>query len=454
MYRPFLCPFSVCRRNVIRNQSAVHHILRETCDMMPTKGVVIMSEIVHNTKRNLKNIEQIGSPEEEDKIYIEKNAYDRLHREELSDRRVFVLMGHTECTNGKYTTFVEAAVPVSGIVFVQNIPRWNNNCWSSVFQEIKRAYEDAIIVGWAVDIKGMPPKLSMELEAVHKEQFGGRHQLLFLMDTVEKEEYFYISRNHHLMQKRGFYIYYEPERIRQAEDYGSMEDHVQVEMEIPDWRTESRVQPRYRQMMNQRKRGWDWPNDRTQERKQQKMGSYRSSSLAMSAAAVLLVGMIGVGAYRTRNQIYDLQHVLQTMSLQKDTETSGPQKTDGTGQTTEKQENTIDSTQKAAEAEQSTQQDVREETDQKQEGGDRQNGTVPVERVPGIDKKNQETDAALTQPASGVIHLYTVKKGDTLRLICQTRYGNLDKLKNICDLNGITDPDAIQEGQELKMPDE
>lgn len=452
MYRPFLRSFPLCRRNVIKNRSAVHHILQETYGMMPTKGVVIMSEIVHNTKRNLKNIEQIGSPEEEDKIYIEKNAYDRLHREELSDRRVFVLMGHTECTDGKYTTFAEAAVPVSGIVFAQNIPKWDNHCWSGVFQEIRRAYEDSIIVGWAVDIKGMPPKLSMELEAVHKEQFGGRHQILFLLDTAEREEYFYINRNRHLIQKHGFYIYYEPEKIRQAEDFGRMEDHVQVEMEIPDWRTESSVQPRYRQMMNEKKQRWDWSKDQTRGRKQQKKeGTHHVSSLAMSAAAVLLVGMIGVQAYRTRNQMYDLEHVLQTMSLQKDTQASGQQNTDGAEQTTEAVQNGGGSTEQAAETEAATQQDS---NGQKPEDTDGQDGTVPVERVPGIDKRNQETDAALAQPAAGNVHAYTVKKGDTLRLICWVRYGSLDKLEKICALNGITDPDAIQVGQELKMPDE
>ena len=149
--------------------------------------------------------------------------------------------------------------------------------------------------------------------------------------------------------------------------------------------------------------------------------------------------------------MYDLEHVLQTMSSQKDTQAAGQQNTDGAKQTTEAAGSGEDSTQNAAETEESTQQDTNGEN---QEETDGQDGTVPVERVPGIDKKNQETDAALAQPAAGNVHAYTVKKGDTLRLICRVRYGNLDKLDKICALNGITDPDAIQEGQELKMPDE
>ena len=126
-----------------------------------------MIDIVQNTERNLRNIQQIGSPDEEDKIYIEKKAYDRIHQDEFAEKRVFVMMGHTESADGKYTTFVEAAIPVREIEFYQNVPKWNNHSWSEVFQEIKRIYEDFIIVGWALDIKGMPPKINMEIGRAH-----------------------------------------------------------------------------------------------------------------------------------------------------------------------------------------------------------------------------------------------------------------------------------------------
>jgi nucleoid-associated protein YgaU len=46
------------------------------------------------------------------------------------------------------------------------------------------------------------------LEAVHSEHFGGAHQVLLLMDTLEGEEYFFQNHGNHLCQKQGFYIYY------------------------------------------------------------------------------------------------------------------------------------------------------------------------------------------------------------------------------------------------------
>lgn len=121
---------------------------------------------------------------------------------------MFIFMGHTECEQGVYMTFVEAAIPVRDMEFSQNLPRWGTHAWSDVFREIKRSYENSIIVGWALDCKGYPPRLTAELEAIHREQFGGAHQVLFLMDSMEGEEYFYLHKGNRLQPKNGFYIYY------------------------------------------------------------------------------------------------------------------------------------------------------------------------------------------------------------------------------------------------------
>ena len=169
-----------------------------------------MIDIETGNERNLKNIRQIGTPSEEDRIYIENSAYQRVHDEDYAAKRVFIFMGHTECEKGRYTTFVEAAIPVRDLDFSQNVPQWNNHAWSDIFREIKRSYENSIIVGWALDIKGFVPRMTVELEQMHREQFGGAHQVLFLMDSMEGEEYFYLNKGSRLQQKEGFYIYFSP----------------------------------------------------------------------------------------------------------------------------------------------------------------------------------------------------------------------------------------------------
>lgn len=119
---------------------------------------------------------------------------------------MFIFMGHTECEQGVYMTFVEAAIPVRDMEFSQNLPRWGTHAWSDVFREIKRSYENSIIVGWALDCKGYPPRLTAELEAIHREQFGGAHQVLFLMDSMEGKNTFICIKATGCNRKRVLYL--------------------------------------------------------------------------------------------------------------------------------------------------------------------------------------------------------------------------------------------------------
>jgi hypothetical protein len=106
---------------------------------------------------------------------------------------------------------VEAVIPVWDIGFSHGVPVWNSHVWNVVFGEVKRSFENSVIIGWALDVKGMPPRLTAEVEAVHREHFGGAHQLLLLLDTLEQEEYFYQNRSGHFYPKEGFYIYFDPQ---------------------------------------------------------------------------------------------------------------------------------------------------------------------------------------------------------------------------------------------------
>ena len=75
-----------------------------------------MIEIVTEKERNLKNLKQIGTPKEENKIYIENFAYAKLKENSYREKRAFVLMGHTERMEGQYATFVEAIIPINKAV--------------------------------------------------------------------------------------------------------------------------------------------------------------------------------------------------------------------------------------------------------------------------------------------------------------------------------------------------
>ena len=260
---------------------------------MIQKGVVKMIEVVNDKERNLKNLKQIGTPREDEKIYIENLAYSKIKEDVYREKRVFVLMGHTERMQGRYATFVEAIVPVTEIEFSGSTPRWNNTAWSKVFREIKRMYEDMIIVGWALDIKGMSPRLTPELERVHREHFGGVHQLLFLLDTLEQEETFYVYKENKLVSKDGFYIYHKA----RSKELRRSEPKVDVAVEVPEM--EIRRGGMYRQYIQE-----------------QKQPQKDSGNIGIAIAVAMLILVIGVGLYENSGDIFEKPNSIEVSGEQ------------------------------------------------------------------------------------------------------------------------------------------
>ena len=242
----------------------------------------------------IKNVTQIGTPREEDKIYIENLAYARLREESYQEKRVFVLMGHTERMEGRYATFIEAVIPVKEMEFSGTIPQWNNGLWSQVFKEIKRLYEDMIIVGWAIDIKGMQLGMSPELERIHREHFGGVHQLAFLMDSLEQEETFYIYKENKLIPKDGFFIYYRARGNKKIEeplkviDFNKEEEEKTAKVEIETKLPMQSGRGRYREFLSER--------TKTVEKE--------SGNGGLAIAVAMLVFVLVVGAYENRESIW------------------------------------------------------------------------------------------------------------------------------------------------------
>ena len=90
-----------------------------------------------------------------------------------------------------------------------------------------------------------------------------------------------------------------------------------------------------------------------------------------------------------------------------------------------------------------------------------QNDRIRTMVCPLWQKTNRETAARLPcvagalsdqPPVRASQAVYTVKFGDTLADICNRYYGSADRLQELCDLNGITNPNAILPGQKLVLP--
>ena len=62
------------------------------------------------------------------------------------------------------------------------------------------------------------------------------------------------------------------------------------------------------------------------------------------------------------------------------------------------------------------------------------------------------TDTIGTSQTATQSTSYTIMRGDTLNAICRRKYGDLGMVKQVCELNGIKNPNNIEVGQTILLP--
>ncbi len=203
---------------------------------------IIRQEENEKKRRTLpKDIRQIGKTDAGDRIYIENQVYHFLHTPGQEEKSAHVLLGRFEEISGKCCVFIESAIRLTEMQFEGGLPLWTDRTWAYIYKHISKEHDEMSIVGCAVDIRGQQPGMTVKLEAIHQKNFGGPHQVMLLMDTLEQEESFYGNYNGHLYKREGFYIYYDkdlPENISMSVHEASQESGG--DREAAGWTMEER----------------------------------------------------------------------------------------------------------------------------------------------------------------------------------------------------------------------
>ena len=69
-----------------------------------------------------------------------------------------------------------------------------------------------------------------------------------------------------------------------------------------------------------------------------------------------------------------------------------------------------------------------------------------------VDEEMKKENSDQSQSIENSYEEYIVKNGDTLMAICKSKYGSLNKMKEICTINNIKNADYIAPGQKLYLP--
>ena len=159
-----------------------------------------------------KNIRQVGNMGSRNRVvYVED--YVMTYIKQLSDKehsgcRIAVLLGYYVRTEEGKNIFIKGAVEMMNSDFGSGIT-FSDEGWTSIYENIKRYFSDVEIVGWSL----IGPEFFIEsgekIRKIHIENFSGPDKVFLKMDSMEKEEAFYINENNQLVKLNGYYIYYE-----------------------------------------------------------------------------------------------------------------------------------------------------------------------------------------------------------------------------------------------------
>ena len=117
-----------------------------------------------------KNFRQIGTPQGKQKIYIEDYVYTYLHpvMERPEEMRLCVLVGHVEKEEDYHYIFVHGAIELQNLYYAGVTPVFSERTRETICEKVQQNFPGSYLVGWYLDVKGNTPRLTPELEHIHR----------------------------------------------------------------------------------------------------------------------------------------------------------------------------------------------------------------------------------------------------------------------------------------------
>lgn len=363
--------------------------------------------------RRPKNIKQIGDVSSNRKIYIEDYAFTYINSvayQTPEDEQAGVLLGEVQKSDEEKCLFIKGVIRAKtpenetkqGIVF-------NEKIWEKIYAEIEKFFPDLEVVGWFAAMPGITQERFLYLKKLHMDNFSGGMKTMYLVNTCDKEENFYLYENGELKKQKGYVCFYE--RNYEMQEY-MLERRERKPIESPE---KDKVMKSIRSIIQEK-----------EEMRQRRKNSVFLYGISSFMAVVVLV--IGINLLNSYEKMKKFDTSLSNIAL----EISNISEKEKSIQTSD---NSVSVNKISGDV---------YPTEAETESTESQTTQSQIEKQPESADMVKEADAAQTT--------YIVKKGDTIMSICKKYYGNTEKLNEIIAVNNIEDADKLYIGQEIKLP--
>ena len=444
-----------------------------------------MGELYNPFPKLPKNIRQIGERDAIVKLYVEDyvNTYlRRLYPAGGQDLRVGLLLGSVEMNDGTPYIFIDGAMEMEDVTEQGQKVVFSELAWKKAYQSVEQLFPKRSVLGWF--LCGAPGNDLSPLNywKQHVQYFQGPNKLMYLSSGVEGDESVYITSEDGFYKLCGYSIYYE--RNQMMQDYMVLRKDVR---RIESGSDEKVIQD-FRKRLDEHK---DEVTDRHQT-----LGLLRGMCMAMSI--VILAG--GIVMFNNYERMQEMESVIAsaipervesalmgkdnaagkdkpeshvvveeaeggvyptTAAVTKETmsetqpgsqngaaaNSGGAENASGNAAGNGGQENAqTPGGNKGASQENSS--------DGQSSAGNTASGQTGDGQKSGSDtgSKPAENGGTAQAAAGGTQRVHVVQDGETLYGICISEYHDVNKLKEICELNGLEDENKIVSGQQLLLP--
>lgn len=385
-----------------------------------------------------KNIRQIGNPSGNKRIYIEDYVVTYLNyiaRPGSTHARGAILLGTLERSEIGDIIFVSGAVDAQNLEFDMDESEFTQEAWTEIYEQVKEFFPDLAVVGWFLSRMGFSTAINDKIEKMHVDNFPGKDKVLYVTDSLESDDAFYMYEHGQLVKQKGYYIYYTKNEAMQSyiiKQKGGMADEENTEIQ----RKDEELIKNYREK-----------NSKIQGNKP------GGISLAYVASSFVVLAMLAMGITVISN--YDKMKEME-ISINKLELTADEIEDKDVAEViaTEEQPNGTASITDA--------QDMMttEGENDIQTAGQAQGNVVIGED--GTDSATSEETSTTAQPITteqtlpvmtdGNPTYYTIQYGDSLGSIALENYGSIQYAEDIAAANNMDVDDRIYEGQKIILP--
>ena len=159
-----------------------------------------------------KNVRQIGECVNKYKIYIEDYVVTYLNKMARPDQvyaRGAILFGDIYETEEGPAVFINGAIEAGNLELDMDEVVFDENIWRELIEKGEKYFPGQEVAGWFLSRMGFSVEMNQKIINTHRKNFFGDYKVLYMIDSLEKEDAMYLFENQTMIRQKGYYIYYE-----------------------------------------------------------------------------------------------------------------------------------------------------------------------------------------------------------------------------------------------------